>query len=85
MYRLLSTQVLALMNYLVISIERYIVLQPRFLPLCLASSDPVSQCSDLYCGHLAQICTSLTKCFMLGIRLSAMNELFTLTTTNNNN
>lgn len=78
MYRLLSAHVLALIDDSVISIESYIVLQDCFLPQCLASSDPVSQCGDLYCG---QIHMPLTKCFMLGSRMSAMDELLTVTIT----
>lgn len=53
MYRLLSAHVLALIDDSVISIERYIVVQRCRLPPCLTSSDPVSQCGDLYCGHSA--------------------------------
>lgn len=72
MYRLLSAHVLALIDDSVISIERYIVVQCCCLPPCLPSSDPlsVSQCGDLYCGHLGQLYTSLTKCLLLGIRVT---------------
>lgn len=55
MYRLLSAHVLALIDDSVISIEMYVVVQRGRLPLCLPFSDPVSQCGDLYCGHLGQV------------------------------
>lgn len=71
MYRLLSAHVLALIDDSVISIERYIVVQSRCLPL---SSGPASRCDDLYCGHLGQLCVSLTKCLLVGIRLTAMDK-----------
>lgn len=74
MYRLLSAHVLALIDDSVISIERYIVVQRCCLPSCLLSSDPVSQCADLYCGHLGQLCMSLTKFLLLGIRVTAMDK-----------
>ncbi len=74
MYRLLSAHVLALIDDSVISIERYIVVRRCRSPLCLPSSDPVSQCGDLYCGHLGQLCTSLTKCLLLGIRVTTMDK-----------
>lgn len=74
MYRLLSAHVLALIDDSVISIERYIVLQRSRLPLRLPSSDPVSQRGDLYCGHLGQLCMSLTKCLLLGTRVTAMDK-----------
>lgn len=74
MYRLLSAHVLALIDDSVISIERYIVVQQCQLPPCLPSSDPVSHCGDLYCGQLGQLCMSLTKCLLLGIRVTAMDK-----------
>lgn len=74
MYRLLSAHVLALIDDSVISIERYIVVHSCCLPLCTSSSDPASRCGDLYCGHLGQLCMSLTKCLLLGIRLTAMDK-----------
>lgn len=69
MYRLLSAHVLALIDDSVISIERYIAVLRGHLPPCLPSSDPVSQCGDLNCGHLGQLCSSLTKCLLLEIRI----------------
>ncbi len=66
MYRLLSAHVLALIDDSVISIERYIVEQRGHLAPCLPHSDPLSQCANLYSGHLGQVCSSLTKCFASG-------------------
>ena len=74
MYRLLSAHVLALIDDSVISIERFIVVQRFCLLLCLPSSDPVSQCDDLYCGHLGQLCMSLTKCLLLGTQVSPTDK-----------
>ena len=74
MYRLLSAHVLALIDDSVISIERYIVVQHCLLTPCLASSAPVSQCGDLYCGHLCQLRMSLTKCLLLGIRVTTKDK-----------
>lgn len=54
MYRLLSAHVLALIDYSVISIEMYVVVECSHQPLRLPSSDPLSQSADLYCGHVGQ-------------------------------
>lgn len=76
MYRLLSAHVLALIDDSVISIKRYIVVQhcrlppPPFPP----SSDPVSQCGDLYRGHSGRLCMSLTNCLLLGISVTAVDK-----------
>lgn len=74
MYRLLSAHVLALIDDSVISMEMYVVVQRSRLPLSLLSSGPVSQCGNLCCGHLGQLCTSLIKCVLLGIRVTTMDK-----------
>lgn len=73
MYRLLSVHVLALIDDSVISIEMYNVVRRIHLSLHSQSSDPVSQCFDLYYGHLGQN-TSLTKCLPLQIRVSTLDK-----------
>lgn len=74
MYKLLSAHVLALIDDSVISIERYIVVQCWCSPPCLPSSDPVSQYGDLYYADIGLLCTSLTKCLLLGIRVTTMDK-----------
>lgn len=73
MYRLLSVHILALIDDSVITIERYNVVHCIHLSLYSQSSDPVSQCFDLYYGHLGQS-TFLTKCLPLQIRVTTLDK-----------
>lgn len=83
MYRLLSAHVLALIDDSVISIERYIVVQSCRLPLCSPSSDPVSQCGDLRCGHSRSVMHVPDQMFanVLSDRYGQGRSLFTVTLT----
>lgn len=64
MYRLLSGHVLALIDDLVISIERRITVQRGCSPSCLHSSKPVCQCTDLCSRQIGQLC--MIQMFTMG-------------------
>lgn len=75
MYRLLSAHLLGLIDDSVISIERYIVVQRCSVPLTysalILSLNVVTSTVDT---QVTYVRTSLTKCLLLGIRVTAVDK-----------